>query len=328
MLRGKFIKIYYGYGYQKDLLLYGHLLSRKTVSRKSYSNNVLMNILYLLRLFFIRPVPNATVELQWGNDVLQQKTEADGFIKFEWASLESVPAGWHTVQVQHKNGAHVVTGEGSLFVPHKTQYVFISDIDDTVMVSHSATVFRRLRTLFTLNPHSRKIFSDVARHYQLLALSGTNSLSPNPFFYVSSSEWNLYDYLNDFFSYHHLPKGAFLLNHIKRWTQIWQTGKTKHAGKLIRVTRILHAFPHQRFVLLGDNTQQDPIIYKTIAEKYTSRIHAIYIRNVHPENENSTRALLAQLQQATGIHTCLFNSSREAIEHSMAIGLINNSVPQ
>ena len=101
-----------------------------------------------------------------------------------------------------------------------------------------------------------------------------------------------------------------------------QTGKTKHEGKLIRVTRILQAFPHQQFILIGDNTQRDPAIYKAIAEKYTARIHAIYIRNVLPANEKITNELLRQLQRQTGIHTCQFNNSGEAIAHSKAIGLI------
>jgi len=318
----KFVKIYHGYGHMHDLLLYGHLFTRKTAERKRYSNNPFSNIRYLLRLFFVKTVAHVPVEMRWNNQVLQQKTEADGFIKFEWASEKQVAAGWHTVEVQYKGAGETVAGTGELFVPHSTQFGFISDIDDTIMVSHSATVFKRLRILFTTNPHTRKIFDDVQKHYHLLSVSNTSPEAPNPFFYVSSSEWNLYDYLEDFFTCNHLPKGAFLLNHVKQWTELLKTGKTKHEGKLIRVARILNAFPHQRFVLIGDNTQRDPVVYKAIAEKYPQRIHAVYIRNVLLANEHNTRELLNRLQKDTGIHTCLFNESREAIAHSMAIGLI------
>lgn len=316
------MKLYHGYGHMHDLLLYGHLFNSNIIVRKRYSNNIFSNIIYLLRLFLVKPVAGEVVELHWQGRVLQQRTEKDGFIKFEWTSPEPIPAGWHLLEVQYKGDQQPVTAQGQLFVPHKTQYGFISDIDDTIMISHSATVFRRLRTLFTANPRSRKLFDDVARHYELLSVANTTRDVPNPFFYVSSSEWNLYDYLEDFFSYNNLPRGAFLLNHVKRWTELLKTGKTKHGGKLIRVVRILQAFPHQQFILLGDNTQHDPIIYKAIAEKYTSRIHAIYIRNVLKSKEADTKELLAQLQKDTNIHTCLFANSREAIEHSVAIGLI------
>ncbi len=305
-----------------DLLLYGHLFKQKPAGRKRYRKNVLSNVVHLLRLFFVRPVPHAPVELHWQQQVLHQKTEADGFIKFEWASETPVPAGWHPVEVMYKSRGQLVKGNGELFVPHHTQYGFISDIDDTVMVSHSATVVKRLRVLFGTNPRTRKIFEGVERHYRLLAMSNTTPEAPNPFFYVSSSEWNLYEYLEDFFSFNKMPRGAFLLNHIKRWPELLKTGKTTHEGKLLRVMRILQAFPQQQFILLGDNTQRDPVIYKAIAEKYPGRIHAVYIRNVRASQAAETHALLQQLQQHTGIHTCLFKHSTEAIEHSKAIGLI------
>ena len=176
--------------------------------------------------------------------------------------------------------------------------------------------------LLTENAQSRKPFEGVVRHYQLLSKAGVAGEELNPFFYVSSSEWNLYDYLEDFFTYNNLPRGAFLLNHVKQWKELLKTGKTKHEGKLIRVTRILQAFPHQQFILIGDNTQRDPVIYRAIAEKYNGRIHAIYIRNVVAGKAAATRELLNQLQQQTGIYTCLFSSSDEAITHSRAIGLI------
>lgn len=318
----KFVKLYHGYGHMHDLLLYGHVFDKKPVTRKRYSNNMFSNLLYLLKLFFIKPVARVEIELHWRDQVFRNKTEDDGFIKFEWASKQSVPAGWHTVEVEYKGDGQSVKGNGELFVPHSTQYGFISDIDDTIMISHSATLFRRLRILFTTNPHSRKIFDDVHKHYHLLAVSNTTPEAPNPFFYVSSSEWNLYDYLDDFFSFNQMPKGAFLLNHVKRWPELLKIGKTAHEGKLIRVTRILQAFPHQQFILIGDNTQRDPLIYKAIAEKYTSRIHAVYIRNVLPAHEAMAKEILLELQLHTGIHTCLFRNSQEAIEHSKAIGLV------
>jgi len=143
----------------------------------------------------------------------------------------------------------------------------------------------------------------------------------NPFFYVSSSEWNLYDYLDEFFNHNGLPKGAFLLNQIKRWYQLLKTGATKHQGKLVRVTRILHAFPKQKFVLLGDNSQKDPEIYMSIANKYSEQIAAIYIRNISPQKEELTLEMLNTITNKN-IHFCQFKHTDEAIAHAKRIGLI------
>lgn len=314
--------MYHGYGHKHDLIVYGHLFAGKPVTRKKYTTRLLPNMWHLLQLFFVKPLPGEPVSLLWNQQQLQQVTETDGFIKFEWESEQAAPAGWHEVEIQHRQNGFVTTGRGKLFVPHITQYGFISDIDDTVMVSHSATIVRRLRALFSANPRTRKIFDDTALHYRLLAASHTTPDAPNPFFYVSSSEWNLYDYLHDFFTYNKLPEGAFLLSQVKRWYQLFATGKTKHNAKLLRIVRILETFPNQQFILLGDNTQHDPFIYRQIAEKYEGRILAIYIRNVYTKKELATRTLLQQLEKDTGVFTCLFNNSAEAITHSRQIGLI------
>ncbi|NII25185.1 DUF2183 domain-containing protein [Pseudoflavitalea sp. X16] len=317
------VKIYHGYGHTHDLVLYGHVFKNKAVVRKQYTSRVWLNIIHLLRLFWVKPFPRARVRLYWKGGYINTLTEDDGFFKFEWQSQHEIKAGWHGVRVDYmdRKGNAVATGEGKIYVPHSTQYAFISDIDDTVMVSYSATKFRRLRELLIRNPRTRQQFAKVADWYQHLAIAQANVTTPNPFFYVSSSEWNLYNYLVEFFRYNKLPEGTFLLNQVKRWYELFRTGKTKHAGKLLRIARIMEVFPKQQFVLIGDNSQHDPDIYTSIATKYPKKIFAIYIRNVRPEKEAATRQTLATAE-AAGIHTFLFTGSDEAREHGRTIGLI------
>lgn len=317
------VKIYHGYGHQHNLVVYGHVLGGKPIRPREYNRNMLYNVLHIIRLFFVKPMPNVQVQLQWENQVFYATTREDGLFKFEWQSDNSVPAGWHLLMVHllNEKGEISATGEGKLFVPHVTQYGFISDIDDTVLVSHSADTGKKLRVMFTQNPHSRKTFSDVVRFYQLLSETHTEPGTLNPFFYVSSSEWNLYEDLNEFFKHNGLPKGAFLLNDIKKWYQLFKTGANKHQGKLLRVARIMDVFPLQRFILLGDNSQSDPGIYVALANKYPDRIVAIYIRNISLQKEESALETLASLENKD-IPTCLFKHTNDAILHATSIGLI------
>jgi phosphatidate phosphatase APP1 len=317
------VKVYHGYGYKDSLIVYGHVLAGKPTSLTHYTNNVLLNIISLIKLFLFKPIPKVNVMLTWEGQKIITTTQMDGSFKFEWASFNAILPGWHpvTVHVLNQQQQPAAFGEGKIFVPHVTQYGFISDIDDTVLVSHSATTGRRLRVLFTRNPRSRKTFSDVVKYYQLLSDAHTEPSVPNPFFYVSSSEWNLYDYLNEFFKHNGLPKGAFMLNEIKQWFQLFKTGKTKHQGKLIKVARILQVFPKQRFVLLGDNSQSDPAIYAAVANKYPDRIVAIYLRNISRKKELLTKELMLSIENKE-IYTCIFRHTDEAIAHSKSIGLI------
>ncbi|RZK80537.1 MAG: DUF2183 domain-containing protein [Pedobacter sp.] len=317
------VKVYHGYGHTNNLVVYGHVFRFKAKTTQKFSDNLFKNILHLLKLFIVKPYPFVKVRLTFNGQQVFHKTEYDGFFKFEWKSNETVSAGWHNVLVDAIGDDEqiIASGTGEIFVPHITQYAFISDIDDTIMISYSATIRKRLRELFIKNPRTRKTFKDLYQHYCALSVSHTTADQPNPFFYVSSSEWNLYDYLLETFRYNKLPEGAFLLNQIKRWKDLIKTGKTGHEGKLIRVMRILDAFPNQKFVFFGDNSQKDPAIYTAIAEKYPKNIAAVYIRNVRKEREEETRVLLDRIA-AKNVNTCLFSSSEDAILHSKSIGLI------
>lgn len=316
------LKVYHGYGHTHNLIVMGHVLGNKMAKRAAYNSSIWGNITHIIKLFRVEPLPAIKVRLKWRTQTITTTSAHDGFFKFEWQSDISVEAGWHSITVEglSASGEVMASQTGQLFVPHITQYAFISDIDDTVLISHSATIFKRLQVLFTKNPKTRETFPNVVSHYHLLANAKVADGVLNPFFYVSSSEWNLYDDLNDFFTFQGLPKGVFLLNELKKWYQLLKTGKTKHGGKLARIYRILQAFPAQKFVLLGDNSQHDPEIYLTVAQKFPTRIFAIYIKNVRVSNEEQTQKILAAVE-ALGIYVCFTKHNSEAITHSLAIGL-------
>jgi phosphatidate phosphatase APP1 len=193
-------------------------------------------------------------------------------------------------------------------------------------MSYSSHMGQRLKVLFTQNARSRKPFEGVVRHYQLLALGNTTPEAPNPFFYVSSSEWNLYDYIHEFTAVNGLPRGVFMLNVLKQFSQIFKTGQNNHHTKFARIVRILEAYPAQKFVLLGDSSQQDPYIYASIVSHFPGRIYAVYIRDVHEPNQAKVSEVLTGIE-AEGVPYCFFRHSEEAIKHSQQIGLIGFKEP-
>ncbi len=319
-----FIRLYHGYGHSRNVVVYGHVFKREPrLFKEKRGGGMLSNLVQLLKLFRVRTIPNARLQVLFEGQEILSKAEYDGFFKIEIHPAVHLEAGWHKVFVNLLDDRQqiVSTGEGKIFVPHVSQYAFISDIDDTIMRSFSATIFKRLYELLSRGPGRRRLFAETAQHYNMLAHAHAAPDTPNPFFYVSSSEWNLYDYLQQVFRRHQLPEGIYLLNQIKRWNELLKSGKTGHEGKLIRIARILKAFPKQKFVLLGDNSQRDPQIYKSIADKHPEQIYAVYIRNVRSSKEQESRALLQQLE-AANIHTCIFENSSEAIVHGISIGLI------
>jgi phosphatidate phosphatase APP1 len=271
----------------------------------------------------VKPFAGVELKMEWEDQVLKTTSDEKGFFKFEWKDKPPLPYGWQEVTVDgFLNGARIGTANGIVYIPHETQFGFISDIDDTFLISHSANLRKRLLVLFTKNARSRMPFDGSVKHYQLLAHGNTIPDEPNPFFYVSSSEWNLYDYIAEFTRAHKLPRGVFLLNTLKEFSHLLKTGQNNHQTKFTRIVRIMETYPEQRFVLLGDSSQHDPYIYEAIVKHFPKRIHAVYIRDVYEKNKEKVRDVLANIE-TSGVPCCFFKHSSEAILHSSKIGLID-----
>lgn len=321
------VKVYHGYGNVSQMIVFGHVFSLSPLPRKKYRKNFWTNTFALLRSFMVIRIPGAAVRMVWGGVVCETTTAKDGFFRFEWKHQTPMAPGIYKVQVQYyskKTNAVFATGAGSVIIPYINQYSFISDIDDTFLISHSSNIRRRLYVLLTKNAHSRKPFEGVVNHYRLLATAHTTISSPNPFFYVSSSEWNLYDFIKEFTRKNELPEGVFLLSQIKRLSEVWKTGATKHGTKFMRIARIFEAYPTQRFVLMGDDSQQDPVIYAGIVSHFPGRVVSVYLRHVYEENLTNVKEEIKKIQ-AAGVEVCHFVHSKEAIDHSYRIGLLEKN---
>lgn len=299
------VKVYHGYGHNHCLTVFGHVFRLSPYPRKTYRQSFVRNTLALLRLFLVKPFAGVNVRLEWKGKMYTATTDTDGFFCFEWEDAEPYERGWCPVAVEafHHNEA-VAKASGRIFIPYETQYIFISDIDDTFLISHSGNMRKRLYVLFTQNARSRKPFDGVVRHYQLLAESGTTPDAPNPFFYVSSSEWNLYEYILEFTAVNKIPRGVFLLSQLKSFSQLLKTGQNNHGTKFTRIVRILKAFPTHRVVLLGDSSQQDPYIYQEVVKHFPAQVHAVYIRDVFQKNYEKVKDVLSQIE-AAGV-PCVF----------------------
>lgn len=320
------IKIYDSYGSNGQILVMGHVFSVPVEKPdQQESKRINLNILTLLELFRKKTIPNALLKLVCQGEEYLTSSESDGFFKFEIKAPKETPIGWKTINVflLDEAGNTLSSAEGNLYFPAKTQYIYISDIDDTIMKSYSATILKRLYEMLSKSPAKRRLFENTSKFYNALAASNAKDGHHNPFFYVSSSEWNLYDYLAFIFKQHNLPKGIFLLNSFRTLSSFIQTGKKGHEGKLVRINRIFTTFLQAKFVLIGDNSQKDSEIYAAIVEKYPDRVAHVLIRNVHPPHQNITQAFLKNIAHHQ-VGTCLFSTTQEAIQYARDNGLIHD----
>lgn len=318
------LKLYRGYANEEELIVMGHVFAPTTKEEYNFQKKRFRNARSIIRMFRMKTKPNADVYLTLGELHIHTKTLDDGYFKFCIPLKKEPFYGWidyHVSIFHHKEEIRV---KGSFIRPHQGNLGFISDIDDTFLVSHTRNPFKKLYILLFRNVNSRKVFEGVVPHYQALSTAGRNNKNErNAFFYVSSSEWNLYRFIVDFTELHELPRAVMLLKDIK--TSLWDffvTGRGDHDHKFHKIKHILEFYPHLQYTLLGDDSQADPFLYEDICKIFPVNVKAVYIRQTGDhKKEKAVRAL--QNMASLNVQTCYFRDSKEAIAHSKSIGLIN-----
>jgi phosphatidate phosphatase APP1 len=202
----------------------------------------------------------------------------------------------------------------------------ISDLDDTVIQSRITSFLHATRTLMLANARTRLPFPGVAAFYQALERGGDGGRL-NPIFYVSGSPWNIYDLVVDFMETQRIPIGPIYL---RDWElNLAALSSSRHQSFKEPVIReILDLYPTLPFILIGDNGQHDPEIYRSIIDRYPGRIPAIYIRNVDadPARSAAIRALANDVL-AAGSMLVVADDTYAAAMHAAEQGWITKESP-
>ncbi|WP_418262144.1 App1 family protein [Flavobacterium faecale] len=317
------LKLYRGYANEQELIVMGHVF--KPTNKKDYDflSKKFKNATATINMFRIKTQANADVYLEHNNTKIHTKTLDDGYFKFCIPLMQN-EYGWinYKVSIVYKN--QKIETQESYNRPKQGDLGIISDIDDTFLVSYTKNPIKKIYHLLFKNVTNRKIFEDVVLHYQALSLAGReNQKERNTFFYVSSSEWNLYRFIIKFTEIHQLPKAVLLLKDIKTNLRqfFWSFKPEKHNHKFEKIKHVLEFYPHLKYVLLGDDTQEDARLYEAICKIFPLSIKAVYIRQTGSTQKEYVTKILNNIN-TLNVEVCYFKDSSEAIEHSKAIGMI------
>ncbi len=322
------LKLYRGYANKNELVVFGHIVEKYPSGDHKYTRKGFRYARTILQLFSIKTVPNLRVVLRVGKVIAETRAEADGYFRFQIPFNEQLEGGWHKYEVdvddEVSGRKFFITRQEEFFLPYTSSYGVISDIDDTFLISHSRRSFKKLFVLLSKNVQARKPFADVVKHYQLLSLAGSKlpENNANIFFYVSSSEWNLYDMIVRFAALNGLPKAVLKLKKIKSGLDDFvMTGGGSHDHKLKKIQNIISFYPELRFILLGDDSQRDPDIYEEICKMFPGSVKAVYLRQTRTRAKAATSTCLSRIKEM-GIDTCYFSHSNKAIMHSVDTGIV------
>ena len=201
----------------------------------------------------------------------------------------------HTIQVTSKeieslqdNGkvtfsaaapGRVFSGVVKLIAPSGNS--IISDIDDTVKISHVTD--RRQLLDYTLL-RAFEATPGIAKPYQKWAKDNV------AIHYVSSSPWQLYPSLATFFQTTGLPVASFHLKSVRfRDKTLLNLFKKGTDTKPEQIEPILRKYPNRDFVLIGDTGEHDPEVYAKLMKQYPDQVRHILLRNVTEASADDTR---------------------------------------
>lgn len=317
---------YRGFGTAQQIEVGGRVLGRIDFSAPSSETAGWRNVVEFARRMASHELPGATLRLRCGDVTAEVTADVEGHFVCRLAPSTPPPPGWQPVQVElvdpaPRAGRSVAAVAQSLVPSPQARFGVISDIDDTVIWSDVRRKLRMLALIARGNAHTRKPLPGVAAFYRALQ-AGASGREDNPFFYVSSSPWNLYTPLVDFMSLQGLPAGPLMLKDFGDHLLFGGAGHGEH--KLGCIERVLRTYPALPFVLSGDSGEQDPEIYAEVARRFPGRVRAVYIRAMHRGDAARTDAIDALRRElgAAGVPLHLGEDAQEAAAHAAAIGLL------
>ncbi len=263
------------------------------------------------RRFETDEIPFVSVCVEIAGEKHQTMTDEEGYFMLEFPA----PANRHqdqlpvSLSLPEHAGQHEPTLGAVYFPSAHAELGVISDIDDTVLITQATSIMKMMRLTLLESSSSRMPFGGVTAFFTAL------HAQRNPFFYVSSSPWNLFEFLDDFLKLNGIVQGPLLLRDYGIDNTKLVAGPHK-THKLSQIRSVLDFYPNLCFILIGDSGQKDPEIYAQIVREYPSRILSIYIRDVGNKGRDRKVQELARQLQAHSVDMLLVPDTLAAAHHA------------
>jgi len=310
------VRPYFGYRNATRLRLTARALRMR--ERGWEHDGTLRKLAAMLSQFASHEVPGLAVSLEikgrgGRTERFTQITDQEGFVHFD----VEVPAGtasphdpsWELARLHWNNRDGTQSVDAFILAPGEThKLAVISDIDDTIIETGAGDLRRNWRRVLAQMPGDREAVPGAAAFFNRLSGGGDGGAgvgaavpaTRRPFFYISSSPWNLFDYLTAFQKLHKLPQGPILLRDwdLNRAT-LASSGHKAHKSRSI--DSLIGFYPDMRFALIGDNTQADAVAYAEVVAKHPGRIAAVFIRQAPGADVSIEEQAAFDAIQAAGV---------------------------
>ncbi len=310
------LPVYTTYGTPTKVVIRGRALEDDTQPAKS-DDSWLRNFRRSINEFESDEIPKLKLEVEFEGKRYPVTTDKEGFFELHLEPSPPLKPGIHPVSVKLAE-AHprylAQPSQGQVHVHENNQpsLGIVSDIDDTILQSHVTNKLKLVECMLFKNATTQDPVPGMAEFYQ--ALERQDQRQDGDIHYLSGSPVNFEERLGEFMSLNDFPKGSLDLKHLGFGPNTDKL-RGQEEYKLGKLRKLFETYPERRFILIGDNGEKDPEIYRRIQAEYPDRVQGVLIRNVRDDAFNHARY--------SG--QTLFNSASQAAEKAYTKGWINAS---
>jgi phosphatidate phosphatase APP1 len=303
-----FVDLYTSHGRPERFALSGRAIQVHRGQLEESGRGSFRSLVHNVRRFAPTEFEDRVVRLSVFDLVMEAHTDREGLFRLDVESPKKpLPPGFVPVT------ASVLDLEGKPMEPSSTgvvqvigrnaKYALVSDIDDTILVSHVLHRRKLLWNTFGRGVDAMQPVTGMAQVYRDLSAMGPDRPGV---FYLSGSPVDLHRKLSIFLDRNGFPPGSLILKNlgvrslVPQRLQTWRpfawldpadslTGtldyKTRH------IQQLMDDLPELKFILVGDSGEKDPEIYGQFARdaKLGKRVAAVYIRNASGEKPDDAR---------------------------------------
>lgn len=258
----------------------------------------------MMEIYNSHEVPGVPVRLEAHGRSDEAVSDEEGYFSFDLPLTMPLPemTAWEDALLSTPDrAAQAATIKVPILAPGAGgNWGIISDIDDTVVETGATDFLKNWRRVLVERPGERLAVPGAATLYRMIA--GSHAAPARPFFYVSSSPWNLYGFIAEFMEHNGIPHGPmFLKDYGIDRNRLIDAGHDAH--KLAAIETVLGFYPGLRFLLIGDNGQRDVSIYARVVEDFGARVAGVFIRDVDGTCRSGPEGALLRQIEAAGVPT-------------------------
>jgi len=316
-------EIYHAIRHEQGVSVKGRVLLARTWPHPSADDPGLVNLYHMLRRWCTPERPYSLVQISAGGKAVAKRADREGYLEIE-IPLEEAPSDELLIELPES----VVSPPSTWPIERPAsnpRCVILSDVDDTVLVTHAGKILRMIATTLFGNALTRQLFPGVVELYTHLRRGPQPAEGHrNPLAYVTSSPYNLHGLLDLVFRENGLPLGPFFMTDWGLDEDKWL--KRSHRDhKLDAIRRILGWYPDKPAIFLGDTSQHDVPIYVEAALEHPGRVAMILIHKVSSDKRVAALGTGAEKLSGSGTSIQFFQDYAEAADILFAAGWISGN---